>query len=168
MNATTVAAVPALSADRIMQLGTWFRASKVLLSAVELGLFTELAREPLDLETLRLRMGLHTRSAQDFFDVLVALGILERRDGIYANTPEAPSTSTGPSRPTSAVSWSSPTLGSSPTGARSPRRSAPGSRRAAPALDGKCSMRSMEIHRDSRRFCAPSSGSVFHLPKPWP
>lgn len=89
MNATTMAPAPDLSADRIMQLGTWFRASKVLLSAVEIGLFTELARGPLDRETLRQRLGLHERGVQDFLDVLVALGILERRDGIYANTREA-------------------------------------------------------------------------------
>lgn len=89
MNATAVAPAAGLSPDRIMQLGTWFRASKVLLSAVELGLFTELARGPLDRETLRCRLGLHLRSAQDFFDVLVALGILDRRGGIYANTREA-------------------------------------------------------------------------------
>ena len=32
-------------------------------------------------------MGLHPRSATDFFDALVALGMLEREDGRYANTP---------------------------------------------------------------------------------
>ncbi len=33
-------------------------------------------------------MGVHERGARDFFDALVALGLLERRDGRYHNTPE--------------------------------------------------------------------------------
>src|SRR2546423_455082 len=79
----------AITPDRIMQLGFAYWGSKTLLSAVELGLFTELAKGPLDAETLRQRLRLHPRSARDFFDALVALGILERHDGQYANTPEA-------------------------------------------------------------------------------
>ena len=58
------------------------------MSAVELGLFAELAKAgPLDGEALRDRLGLHPRSARDFFDALVALGMLEREGGLYANTP---------------------------------------------------------------------------------
>jgi hypothetical protein len=57
----------------ILQIGTGFWASKVLLSAVEMGLFTELAQHPEDLETLQGRLGLHRRSARDFLDALVAL-----------------------------------------------------------------------------------------------
>jgi hypothetical protein len=44
---------------------------------------------PGDLETLQGRLGLHPRSARDFFDALVALKFLERRDGRYYNTPSA-------------------------------------------------------------------------------
>ena len=73
--------------DAIMQLGMAFWGSKTLLSAVELGLFTELAGGKLDAEALRSQLGLHARSARDFFDALVALGMLEREDGQYANTP---------------------------------------------------------------------------------
>src|SRR2546430_849753 len=73
--------------EAIMQIGMGFWASKTLLSAVELGLFTELcAAGPLDAETLRERLGLHSRSAQDFFDALVALEMLEREGGRYRNT----------------------------------------------------------------------------------
>jgi hypothetical protein len=54
---------------------------------VELGVFTALAGTSADLETLRARLGLHPRSARDFLDALVALGMLERHDGRYANTP---------------------------------------------------------------------------------
>jgi hypothetical protein len=77
-----------LNPDRIMQLGMAFWGSKALLSAVELGVFTELAKQPLDAEGLRQRFGLHPRSARDFFDALVALGMLQRENGRYANTAE--------------------------------------------------------------------------------
>ena len=70
-----------------MQIGLGFWASKVLLSAVEMGVFTELAKRPEDLETLRGRLGLHPRSARDFLDALTALGLLQRTDGKYSNTP---------------------------------------------------------------------------------
>jgi O-methyltransferase domain/Dimerisation domain len=73
--------------DHILQIGFGFWASKALLSAVEMELFTELARHPEDAETLRDRLGLHPRSSQDFLDALVALGFLERREGNYCNTP---------------------------------------------------------------------------------
>ena len=78
----------ALSPARIINLGFGFWGSKALLSAVELGLFTVLARGPRDAETLRLQVGLHPRSARDFFDALVALGMLKRSGAVYANTPE--------------------------------------------------------------------------------
>ncbi|MEV5507392.1 acetylserotonin O-methyltransferase [Streptomyces orinoci] len=76
--------------DGILRLAMGFQASKVLLTAVRLGLFTELAEKPLDCEELRTRLGLHPRAARDFFDALVALGLLERSgdpEGVYANTP---------------------------------------------------------------------------------
>jgi O-methyltransferase domain/Dimerisation domain len=79
---------PPLTPEPIIQLGLGFWASKTLLSAVGLGLFSVLAETgPLDAETLRGRLELHERSAVDFFDALVALGMLERTDGRYANTP---------------------------------------------------------------------------------
>lgn len=72
--------------ERIMQLGTGFWGSKTLLSAIELGLFTELAKGPLDAEVLIERLNLHPRGARDFFDALVALGMLRRTGARYANT----------------------------------------------------------------------------------
>jgi ketosteroid isomerase-like protein/SAM-dependent methyltransferase len=63
-----------------------FMSAKVLHSAIEIGVFTELARRPLCAEDLRLRLGLHERGARDFFDALVTLGLLDRHEGVYANT----------------------------------------------------------------------------------
>jgi SAM-dependent methyltransferase len=84
MNATPV------TPDRISELGKAFRASKALFSAVELGVFTVLAKGPRDLQELRADVGIAERGARDFFDSLVALGLLERdADGCYSNGPEA-------------------------------------------------------------------------------
>lgn len=79
--------VAQVTPDAIMQLGLGFWGSKTLLSAIELGVFSELASAgALDSEALRDRIGLHARSATDFFDALVALGMLERDEGRYSNT----------------------------------------------------------------------------------
>jgi len=78
----------ALSPDGLLQLGFAYWGSKAMLSAVELGLFSTLAGGPLSADQLAGRLGLHSRSARDFFDALVSLGMLSRRDGQYANTPE--------------------------------------------------------------------------------
>ena len=72
----------------IMQIGLGFWGSKALLSAIELGVFSELAAGPLEGEELARRLGLHERSYRDFFDTLVAMRFLDRRDGRYANTAE--------------------------------------------------------------------------------
>ncbi len=77
-----------LTPEKILHLGMAFWESKTLLSAVELEVFTILATDPMDAETLRKRLDLHERSALDFFDALVALGMLDRHDGLYSNTPE--------------------------------------------------------------------------------
>jgi hypothetical protein len=78
------------AANRILEIGHAFRASKTLLSAVELGIFTILADGALDLEGVRKHAGLHARGARDFLDALVALGMLVRhQNGRYANSTEA-------------------------------------------------------------------------------
>ena len=79
---------PNITPDKIMQVGLGFWGSKALLSAIELGVFTELAIRPANAEDLGTRLGIHPRSRRDFFDTLVALGFLKREAGIYSNTPE--------------------------------------------------------------------------------
>jgi hypothetical protein len=85
---TEMQAIPP-APDPILQIGLGFWASKTLLSAIELELFTELAKHPLPLAELHSRLGLHSRSARDFFDALVSMGFLERENGTYRNAPLA-------------------------------------------------------------------------------
>jgi hypothetical protein len=75
--------------DRILQLGLGFWGSKTLLSAIELRLFTLLGAGPLDAGAISSRLQLHPRGARDFLDALVSLGMLDRENGRYRNTPES-------------------------------------------------------------------------------
>src|SRR5829696_5107236 len=76
--------------DYIMQLGLGFWASKTLLSAVELDLFTEIAKGSATAEEIMERLGLHPRGTRDFLSALVSLKLLERdAEGRYYNAPEA-------------------------------------------------------------------------------
>ncbi|HXC51599.1 MAG TPA: methyltransferase [Candidatus Limnocylindrales bacterium] len=88
-----------LDPSPIITLAGAFTASKTLFSAIEIGVFRELAGGPLDGETLRQRLSLHPRSSADFLDALVAIGVLDKNDGRYANT-EAGAAFLDPSKPT--------------------------------------------------------------------
>lgn len=86
---TTPASSSQLSPERFLQLGTGFWASRTFLSAVEIGVFSHLAKGSQEFEALAAALKLHPRSSRDFLDALVSLGLLTRRDQTYANTPEA-------------------------------------------------------------------------------
>ncbi|HEV8246499.1 MAG TPA: methyltransferase [Polyangiaceae bacterium] len=81
-----------LTPARILETATAFWPAKVLLSAVELGLFTQLATGPLDNAQLAKALGIRADRSPDFFDALVAMGFLNRDgDGPvarYRNSPE--------------------------------------------------------------------------------
>lgn len=81
-----------VSPARILEVGMAFWPAKVLLSAVELDLFSLLGERALTGAELQTELKLHPRANPDFFDTLVALGFLERDgDGEgarYRNTKE--------------------------------------------------------------------------------
>lgn len=81
-----------VSPARITEVGMGFWPAKTLLSAVELGLFTQLGAGAQTADELQAALALHSRANPDFFDTLVALGFLERDgDGPaarYRNTAE--------------------------------------------------------------------------------
>jgi hypothetical protein len=77
-------------AERILDVALRFYESKVLLTAVELDVFTAVGEQALETDQLRDRLGLHARGARDFFDALAALGFLEQdTQGRYRNAPHA-------------------------------------------------------------------------------
>ncbi|WP_299256369.1 methyltransferase [uncultured Aquimarina sp.] len=81
-----------LDPSKIMQVGLGFWASKILLSAVNMSLFTLLAKEELSGQGIKEKLGLHQRGLYDFLDALVALNFLKRTgikaSAVYANTEE--------------------------------------------------------------------------------
>ena len=81
------------SPTRIMEVGMAFWPAKVLLSAIELRLFSELGSTSKTGAELQSALQLHPRANPDFFDTLVALRFLDRDgDGSaarYRNTPES-------------------------------------------------------------------------------
>ena len=81
-----------LRPDRIMAIGGGYFASKVLLSAVGMGLHTELGDKAMTAQEIAARLGLVARPARDFLDTLVSIDLLARdgdgADARYRNTPE--------------------------------------------------------------------------------
>lgn len=81
-----------LTPARILETATAFWPAKVLLTAVELGLFTALANGPKTNEALARKLEVRADRSADFFDALVAMGFLNRAgdgaDATYENTPE--------------------------------------------------------------------------------
>jgi hypothetical protein len=79
--------------ERILQSGFGFWSARVLLSAIELGVFTELARGPRTRAQLQRRLRLDAHAAGDFLDALVSLKLLEREGddaaAVYVNSREA-------------------------------------------------------------------------------
>jgi ketosteroid isomerase-like protein len=71
----------------VIRTGLGFWDAKVLMAAMELGVFADLAERPGPTpDELTSRLGLHPRGARDFFDALVALRLLNRDGGRYYNT----------------------------------------------------------------------------------
>jgi hypothetical protein len=81
-----------LDPTAILQTAFGFWNSKVLLTAVEMGLFTKLGKRRLTGSELGAELQLHPRGIADFFDALVAMKFLERdgegANAKYFNTPE--------------------------------------------------------------------------------
>jgi SAM-dependent methyltransferase len=75
----------------ILQTAFAFWSSKVLLTAVEMGLFTRLGDRSLTGADLGSEIGLHSRGISDFLDALVAMRFLARAGNgpkaLYSNIP---------------------------------------------------------------------------------
>lgn len=88
MTRTPLTAEPS-SLDDINRIGIAFAQAKVVLSAIELELFTTLAAGPATERQLCERLGLHPRGTRDFLTALVCFGLLRKDGDSYANTPAA-------------------------------------------------------------------------------
>lgn len=79
--------------SKIMQVGTGFFGTKTLLTAVNMELFTVLAKRDLSGKDIQSKLGLHSRSLYDFLDALVSMGFLKRKglkeSALYSNAEDA-------------------------------------------------------------------------------
>lgn len=82
-----------LNPERILSMGFGFFASQTLITAVELGVFSQLGATARSGPELQDLLGLHSRGVYDFLDALVALGLLAKQGhgdtALYSNTPES-------------------------------------------------------------------------------
>jgi len=89
---TIAPTVVGLTPADVKRLGNAFCHAKLLLTASEIGLFADLASNgATTAEELGERVGIPPRGRHDFLTALVALGLLEKQDGRYANSPVASS-----------------------------------------------------------------------------
>src|SRR5262245_3693424 len=88
---TIMTTTATLDPSPILQTAFGFWSSKVLLTAVEMGVLTALGDRQLTGAELGAELRLHPRGISDFFDALVAMGFLDRAgEGVHAryfNTP---------------------------------------------------------------------------------
>ena len=75
--------------DRIMKMASAFFDSAVLFAASDLGVFGRLAKSSAECRTVANDLGLNERGTRLLLDACVAVGLVEKRDGIYSNTPES-------------------------------------------------------------------------------
>jgi phospholipid N-methyltransferase len=73
--------------EPVFQAFTGFMASKHLFVATEIGLFEKLALGPATLDELATRTGIPRRTLRIVADAMVALGLVERANGHYNNSP---------------------------------------------------------------------------------
>lgn len=92
MRSSTIANEVEISPARIMETGLGFWASKILLTAVKLDLFSFLSGSDKTAAEISAALPLHPRGLYDFLDTLVALKFLNRegmgKTASYSNTAE--------------------------------------------------------------------------------
>ena len=66
-----------------------FRRSKAMFTAVRLGVFDELERQPASAAELAPKLGVNADALDRLLDLCAVMGLLSKQDGVYRNQPEA-------------------------------------------------------------------------------
>jgi 3-hydroxy-5-methyl-1-naphthoate 3-O-methyltransferase len=80
---------PEITPIPLMQLATAFWAFKTLATAVDMDLFTQLSSSPMSAPELARWFNIEERPAEMLLTGCAGLGLLEKQDGGYGNTPLA-------------------------------------------------------------------------------
>src|SRR5580658_9966009 len=83
------AAMPTPDPSNVLFLTDAFRRSAVMFAAVELGVFDQLADGAMNAAELARRINTNNDALVRLLDACVGLGLLNRTDNGFANTPEA-------------------------------------------------------------------------------
>lgn len=78
-----------MSVERIDQLARAFQQSRVLLTGVELNVFAALGTERLGSDEIAERTKTDPRAMDRLLSALAAMGMIEKKDGLYRNTPSS-------------------------------------------------------------------------------
>ncbi len=92
----------------ILELVSAFRKSKILFTAVDLGVFDALKKGASNLPSLAKQLSCSLDGLERLLDACVGLGLLSKEDGLYANLPatDVYLTSESPRRVTGYISYS--------------------------------------------------------------
>jgi 2-polyprenyl-3-methyl-5-hydroxy-6-metoxy-1,4-benzoquinol methylase len=77
---------PVATEEELIQLGRVFQRSRILLTAYELGIFTELGDQQKSAADVAAARSTDPRATDRLMNALVVLGLLEKKDGLFANT----------------------------------------------------------------------------------
>ena len=75
-----------ISFDPLYRMLVWTIRSKLLLTGIELKVFSQLSK-PESAEAVAGAIGAHLVNTRLFLDALAAIGLLVKKDGLYQNTP---------------------------------------------------------------------------------
>lgn len=75
--------------DELYSIANAFRQSRILLTAVELDVFSQLAKQELTSVKVAHAIGTDPRATDRLMNALCVMGLLEKRDGLFFNTPLA-------------------------------------------------------------------------------
>ena len=89
-----------MNPETILGLGRKFMEPRIFLTAVELDLFSVIAKEPLTADEVASRLEVTPRGITILLDALVPMGLLEKRDGRY-ECPEGVASALSKDSPTS-------------------------------------------------------------------
>lgn len=74
---------------RLLELAAGYQRSQTLFALIELGIPTLLAERPYTLDEIAARVGVDPVAADRFLSACVALALLNRKDEVFSNAPDA-------------------------------------------------------------------------------
>jgi 3-hydroxy-5-methyl-1-naphthoate 3-O-methyltransferase len=74
---------------KLMEFGNLFKLSKIFLTACEMDIFSRLSPKPKGVAKLSEELGINPRSLEIFLGGLASTGVIEKKGGLFSNSPEA-------------------------------------------------------------------------------